>query len=69
VNGRSVACRRSTRNCAADNLRRHSSSLRMMGNVPLIVADGPVSHPTSGTNPAALARTTKNCRLLCMDLS
>jgi len=36
----------------------------MIGNVPPIAAAGPVSHPTIGTNPAALARTTRNCRLL-----
>ena len=64
VNGRSVACRRRTRNCAADSVRRHSSSVRMMGNVPSVNADGWVSQPTIGANPAALARTTRNCRLL-----
>jgi len=35
-----------------------------MGNVPLIAAEGWMSHPTIGANPAALARTTRNCRLL-----
>ena len=63
VKGCSVACRRSTRNCAADNVPRHSSSVCMTGNGPRFAADGPVSHPTIGTNPTALASTTRNCRL------
>ena len=47
-----------------DSVRRHSSSLFATGKLPLTAAEGPVSHPITGTRPAALARTTRNCRLL-----